>query len=88
MHNLVGLLGSKYDSVGAEVSDSFALVNAWSSLDDQLNSFFVLRRGRRGVSSPASVAVLADSWFARPTKDRRSVRLVGVKNLAMASMID
>ena len=88
VHNLVGLFGSKYDSVGAEVSDSFALMNAWSSSDDQVNSFFVLRRGRRGVSSPASVAVLADSWFARPTKDRRSVRLVGVGNLAMASMID
>ena len=88
MHNLVGLFGSKYNSVGAEVSDSFTLMNAWSSSDDQVNSFFVLRRGHRGVSSPASVAVLADSWFVRPTKDRRSVRLVGVGNLAMASMID
>lgn len=88
MHNLVGLLGSKYDSVGAEVSDSFALVNAWSSSDDQVNSFFMLRRGHRGMSSPASVVVLEDSWFARPTKDRMSVRLVGVGNLAIASMID
>ena len=70
------------------MSDSFALMNAWSISDDQVNSFFVLSRGRRGVSSSASVALLADSWFARPTKDRRSVRLVGVGNFSMASMID
>ena len=31
MHNLVCLLGSKYDCVGADVSDRFGLVNAWSS---------------------------------------------------------
>ena len=73
MHNLVGLLRSKSDSVGAEVSDSFALVNAWSSSDDQVNSFFVLRSGCRSVSSPAGVAVIAKSWFTRLTKDRRSV---------------
>ena len=40
------------------------------------------------MSSPASAAVLADSWLARLTKDRRSVRLVGVGNLAIASVID
>ena len=73
MHNLVGLLGLKYDSVGADVSDSFALVNAWSSSGDQINLFFVLRRGRRGMSSSVSVVVLADCLFARPTEDLRSV---------------
>ena len=77
MHSL---LGSKYDSVGADMSDYFALVNASSSSEDQINSFFVLRRGRSGASSPASASVLADSWFVRPTKDRRSVRLAGVGN--------
>ena len=76
MYNLVCLLGSKYDSVGADVSDCFALVNAWSSSDDQTNLYFVLRRAHSGASSPASAAVLADSWLVRPTKDRRSVRLV------------
>ena len=54
----------------------------WSKL------IFRAEKGRRGMSSPACVAVLADSWFARPTKDLRSVRLVGVGNLAMAVMID
>ena len=88
VHTLVGLLGSKYDRVGTDVSDCFALVNAWSRSDDHVNSFFVLRRGRSGASSPAKVAVLADSWLASPTNDRRSVRVVGVGNLAIASMID
>ncbi len=61
VHNLVGLLGSKYDRVGAGVSDSFALLNSCSSSDDQVNSFFVLKRGHGGASSLARVAVLADS---------------------------
>ena len=48
----------------------------------------MLRRGCRSVSSSASVAVLADSLFVRPTKDRRSVQMVSVGIFSMASMID
>ena len=80
MHNLVGLFGSKNDKVGADVSDCFTLVKAWSSSDDHVNSFFVLRSGRSGASDPANVDVLADSWLASPTNERRSVQVVGVGN--------
>ena len=64
------------------MSECFAVMNALSNSGDHTNSFFVLKRGR------TRVAVLAGSWFARPMNDRRSVRLLGVGNLAIASVID
>ena len=84
----MGLVGSKNERVGADVSDCFAVVNAWSCSLDHVNSFFVLSSGRSGASSPATDAVLAESWLTRPKKDRRSVRLVGVGKLDIASVID
>ena len=48
----------------------------------------MLSNDRSGSSSPASESVLADSWLANPKKARRSVRLEGVGNLAMASVIN
>lgn len=36
----------------------------------------------------ATESVLAESWFANPKKERRSVRLVGVGKLEMAAVID
>ena len=68
MHNLVGLVGSKNERVGADVSDCLAVVNAWSCSLDHVNSFFVLSNGRSGASSPTD-AVLAESWLTRPKKD-------------------
>ena len=84
----VGLSGSKKEIVGADVRDCFAVTKAWSRFGDQVNSFFVLSKGRSGASRPARVAVLAESWFARPKKERRSVRFVGVGNSDIASVID
>ena len=64
---------------------AFTVVNAWSCSLDHVNSFFVLSSGRSGASSPATDAVLAESWLTRPKKERRSVRLVGVGKLDIAS---
>ena len=64
------------------------LVNTWSRSGDHINSFFVLSSGRIGASRLASVAVHAESWFARPKKARRSVRFAGVGKLEIASVID
>ena len=47
----------------------------------------MLSNDRSGSSSPASESVLAASWLANPKKARRSVRLKGVGNLAMASVV-
>ena len=57
--------GSKNEIVGVDVRDCFAVMNAWLRSGDHVNSFFVLERGRSGANSPARVAVLAKSWFAR-----------------------
>ena len=84
----VGLPGSKKEIVGTDVRDRFAVMNAWLRSGDQVNSFFVLNRGCSGANSPARVAVLAESWFARPKKARRSVRFAGVGNFEMASVMD
>ena len=84
----VGLLVSKNANVGATVSDCLALSNAWSCSVAQVKSFLVLRRGRSGARSPATALVLAESWFARPMKERRSVRFDGVGNLDIASVIE
>ena len=65
-----------------------AAVNAWSMSGDHMNSFFVLSSGRMGAKRCASVSVLAESWLARPTNERRSVRLVGVGKLEIASVMD
>ena len=53
-----------------------------------MKSFFVLRSGRRGANKPATVGVLDDSWFTRPTNERRSERLVGMGNFEMASVME
>ena len=44
--------------------------------------------GRNGPNNPARVLVLAANWLASPKNARRSVRLVGVGNWAMVSMIE
>ena len=88
VHRRVGLLASKKASVGAVMRDSLAVENARSWSVDQMKSFFVLRRGRSGAKSAATVSVLAKSWLTSPKKERRSVRLVGVGNLAIASVND
>ena len=71
----------------AAVSDDFAARNACSWSGDDRNSFLVLSNGRSGPSRPASVSVLAANWLAIPKKARRSVRLEGVGNLAIASVM-
>ena len=65
-----------------------AAQNAVSRSGDYMNSFFVLSSGRKGANRLARVAVLADSWLARPKNARRSVRLAGVGKLEIASVID
>ena len=84
VHRRVDLVGSKYDSVGADVSDSLTVRNAVSNSSDQMNSFLVLRSGRRGARRLATIAVVEESWLTSPTNDRRSVRLAGVGKLVMA----
>ena len=59
-----------------------------SKSGDHANSFLVLSSGRRGASRLARVAVLADSWLARPKKAQRSVRLAGMGKLEIASVTD
>ena len=41
-----------------------------------------------GANRLVRVAVLAESWFARPKKARRSLRFAGVGKLVIASVID
>ena len=84
MHSRVGLVTLKNARVGALVSDSLAVSNAWLWLVVQTKSVFVLRRGRSG----ATVFVLIENWLASPKNDRRSVWLDGVGNLEIASVID
>ena len=64
-----------------------AAVNAWSMSGDHMNSFLVLSSGCIGAKRWASVSVLAESWLARPTNERRSVRLVGVGKLEIADVV-
>ena len=45
----------------------------------------MLNRERSGASVSAMLFVLDASWLTRPKKDLRSVRLLGVGNLDMAS---
>ena len=52
-----------------------------------MNSFLVLSNGRRGPSKLTRVSVLAASWLASPKKARRSMRLAGIGNLAIASVM-
>ena len=52
-----------------------------------MKSFFVLSIGRNGPSKLVRVLVLAASRFTRPKKEHRSVRLAGVRNRAMASVM-
>ena len=65
-----------------------AVVNAWSRPGDHANSFFVLSSGRMGANRLPIIAVLADSWFARPKKAHRSVRFAGVGKLGISSVMD
>jgi len=41
-----------------------------------------------GARSVAMVDVLDESWFTSPMNERRSVRLEGVGNLAIACVMD
>ena len=61
VHRRVSLPGSKYDKMGADVSDFLTLLKAASSTSFQAYSFLVLRSGRSGVSNAAMVGVLADN---------------------------
>ena len=90
VHRRVSLLASKNERIGAIVSNPLAVLNAWSWSADQMKSFFVLRRGKSGATCRcmATASVLAESWFANPKKEQRSVRLVGVGNWEIASVID
>ena len=74
--------------MGADVRACLAETKALSRSGDHTNSFFVLSSGRKGAIRSARVAVLAESWLARPQKARRSVRLAGVGKLEIASVID
>ena len=47
----------------------------------------VLRSSRSGVRAGASSLVHVLSWLVRPIKERRSVRLLGVGKLVIASMM-
>ena len=47
----------------------------------------VLRSGRSGVSREAMAFVLDESWLKSPKNDRKSVRLVGVGNCVMESVM-
>ena len=72
----------------AEVRDCLMLLNVCSNSSDYVNSFLVCRSGRRGARSVAMVEVLDESWFTRPIKERRPVRLEGVRKLGIASVIE
>ena len=50
-------------------------------------SFLMLSSGRRGANSGSMVSVQAESWLTNPKNERRSVRLVGVGNCSIASVI-
>ena len=65
-----------------------AVQNAFSTSGDHMNSFFVLSSDRKGANRVARAAVLAESWLARPQNARRSVQLVGVGKLEIASVMD
>ena len=83
----VSLVASKYARVGADVSALLAAAKAWSWACDHRNSFRELRSGHSGASTVARSLVLEASWFTRPQNERRSVRLLGVGKLAMASVM-
>ena len=61
-------------------------MNASSRTGDQRNSC-ELSKGRRGDNTLDNSFVLDESWFVRPKKDLRSVQLLGVGNLDMASVV-
>ena len=58
---------------------------SWSGV--QRKSLRVLRSGCSGVRAGASSLVHVVSWLVRPIKERRSVRLLGVGKLVIASMM-
>ena len=60
VHNLVSLLGSKNESIGAEDRD--CLTDSKASVDaaDHRNSFLVLNKGLSGTSNPAMEGVQDD----------------------------
>ena len=88
MQSLVGLVISKNAKVGATVSCFLAALKALSCVEDHKKSFLLLRRGLSGASREEIVLMEADSWFANPKKERRSVGLFGVGKLEMASVMD
>ena len=73
---------------GGECESLLGRDESFVKVGDHANSFLVLCSGRREASRLARVAVLADSWLARPKKARRSVWLVGVGKLEIASVTD
>ena len=61
MQRQVSLSWSKYDNIGADISDFLTFAKAASNSSVQVYSFLVLRSGHNGASKIAMVGVLADS---------------------------
>ena len=53
-----------------------------------MKSFLVLSSGLSGAKSFATVLVLVDNWLTSPINDLRSVQVLGIGYLAIASVID
>ena len=83
----VSLVVSKYARVGEEVSTflAYAKASLWGCA--HRNLFRVLSNGRSGANTFAMSLVLEESWLTRPKKERRSVRMLGVGNCAIASVM-
>ena len=61
MQRRVSLSWSKYDKIGADVSDFLTFAKAASNSSVQVYSFLVLKSGCNGASKVAMVGVIADS---------------------------
>jgi len=71
----------------ATVRMSLTAMKALSCIGDYKKSFFILRSGHSGATDVANELVHPDSWFAKPKKEHKSVRFVGVGNTEIASVI-
>ncbi len=78
---------SKYASVGVTTRAFLARMKASSWVYVQRKSLRGLRRDLNVASTFAMLFVLEASWLVRLKKEQRSVRLLGVGNLSMASVM-
>ena len=83
----VSFVVSKYAKVGEVISTFLACVKASSWGLPHRNSLQVLSSGRRGANVSTMSLVLEVSWLTRPKKERRSARLLGFGNCAIASVM-